>query len=329
MRRASVFALAMLAVLASAPGFASPFAYVTNQGSHDVSVIDLANRQTVTTIKVDRGPAAVATADATGSVFIGHPEAGSIAVIDMRSQQVVQRVQTPGGGGANGGGPMGLAVSPDGKRLLASDWAHGQLWVYDVADAPAGRVRELTRIAVGHYPAGVIFSPDGRSAFVAERDDDRVAVFDVETGALRERLDVGKHPFALAIDAARERLYVLNVYSDDISVIDLRSLKPLRRVPVGRAPYGAAVSADGRHLFVTNQQGDSVSMLDAETLEPITMLDGFGYPEGIAAHGDQMLVVNWMDDELSFLDAETGTQLARVRTGQNARGFGAFVGSPK
>lgn len=318
-------ALAWALVLGAAPLQAAPFAYITNQGSHDVSVIDLANGQPVATIPVDSGPAAVATSDATGAVFIGHPEAGSIAVIDMRQQALVQRLQTAG----KGGGPMGLAVNPDGTRLLASDWARSQAWIFDVAAAPSGPLREVASIPVGRYPAGVAWSPDGRLAFVAERDDDRIAVIDVASGRVQSRIEVGSHPFALAVDPQRQRLIVLNVYSNDLSVVDLRSLQVTQTVPVGKAPYGAALSSDGRRLFVTNQQADSVSVLDAETLQPLRTLTGFGYPEGIAAHGADILVVNWMDDELSIVDAETGAERSRVATGQNSRGFGAFVGTPK
>jgi YVTN family beta-propeller protein len=63
-------------------------------------------------------------------------------------------------------------------------------------------------------------------------------------------------------------------------------------------------------------------------LLPIETLRGFGYPEGIAAHGDHVLVVNWMDDRVSVLDARSGRTLQTIPTGQNSRGFGAFIGAP-
>lgn len=325
--RLTTFHAALLAfALTAAPGAgAAPFAYVTNQASHDVSVVDLATDRNIATVPVDRGPAGVAVANATGSVFVAHPEAGTIAVIDMRQQRVTQRLRTVEGSG----GPMGLAASADGRQLLATDWAHGALWIYDVSAAPAGALREIARVPVGRYPAGVAWSPDGREAYVAERDDDTVAVVDIRSASVRQRIRVGRHPFALMVDGPRQRLYALNVYSNDISVIDLRRHEVVRSVAVGKAPYGAALSSDGQRLFVTNQQADSVSMLDAESLRTLGTLDGFGYPEGIAANGDEILVVNWMDDELSVLDGRTGRERARVRTGQNSRGFGAFVGAPE
>jgi YVTN family beta-propeller protein len=99
-------------------------------------------------------------------------------------------------------------------------------------------------------------------------------------------------------------------------------------VKVGKAPYGAALAAGGSLLYVTNQHDDSVSVIDAATLKLQRTLAGFGYPEGIAAHGERVYVVNWMDDKLSVLDAKTGRLLGAIATGQNSRGFGAFIGMP-
>jgi len=39
-------------------------------------------------------------------------------------------------------------------------------------------------------------------------------------------------------------------------------------------------------------------------------------------------VVNWMDDNVQVLDAASGQKLKTIATGQNSRGFGAFIGAP-
>ena len=114
-----------------------------------------------------------------------------------------------------------------------------------------------------------------------------------------------------------------------MSVIDLARFEVLATVKVGKAPYGAALAADGALLYVTNQHADSVSVIDAGTLRVLSTLDGFAYPEGVAAHGERVYVVNWMDDNVSVLDARSGRALGTIATGQNSRGFGAFIGAPR
>jgi YVTN family beta-propeller protein len=186
-------------------------------------------------------------------------------------------------------------------------------------------------IAVGRAPAGLAVHDSGEAVFVAERDDDSVAVVEVITQRVIARAKVGTHPFALTFDAARQRLYVLNVQSDDVTVLDVRDvfrgrISVIATVPVGKAPYGAALADAGQLLYVTNQHDGTVSVIDAQQLSVVRTLKGFGYPEGVAARGDRVYVVNWMDDNVSVLDATTGALIRTIATGQNSRGFGAFIG---
>lgn len=297
---------------------AAPFAYITNQGSHDVSVVDLASQRVVATVPVGQSPAGVSACSGNGRVYVSNPDSRSISVIDMASRRVVQTWPA-------GSGPVGLAATPDCRELVVADWFKHQLLVYDTRSDSAPRT-----LAVGQAPAGVA-AAGGGLAFVAERDDDSVAVIDTVALRVRARVKVGSHPFALLLDVPRQRLYALNVQSNDVSVIDVRNPdqpRLLATVAVGDGPYGAALADGGRLLYVTNQLADTVSVVDAETLKPLRTLTGFGYPEGVAAHGDKVYVVNWMDNALSVLDAASGRLLATVATGRNSRGFGDFIGTP-
>lgn len=326
--------LALVIALALTPAafvHAEPFAYITNQGSHDVSVIDLALQKVVATVPVGRSPAGVAASSRTGRVFVSNPDSKTISVIDMRTQQVVDTLEA-------GDGPVGIDVAPDGSHVYAADWYRDSLLVFDVrATAQAlgqpnsGPHAPIASIKVGKAPAGVAASDRADVVFVAERDDDSVALVDVSAHRVRTRVRVGSHPFALLFDAPRQRLYVLNVQSDDISVLDTRDpnrLEVVATIKVGKAPYGAALVADGMLLYVTNQHDDTVSVIDASSLTLMRTLTGFSYPEGVAAHGDQIYVVNWMNDNVSVLDARSGLTLRSIATGKNSRGFGAFIGAP-
>ncbi len=313
-------------VLWAGSAHAAPFAYITNQGSHDVSVIDLATQQVIATVPVGRSPAGVVASSRAGKVFVSNPDSKSISVIDMRTQKVIATLPA-------GDGPVGIDASRDGTRLYAADWFKDRLLVFDTATNA-----QLAAIAVGKAPAGVAAKDDDpNTVFVAERDDDSVAVLDVAQQRVRSRVRVGTHPFALLYDSPRQRLYALNVQSNDVSVIDARdtrnavgsgTLTVIKTIKVGKAPYGAALADGGALLYVTNQHDDSVSVIDAETLQVVRTLTGFAYPEGIAAHADRVYVVNWMDDNVSVRNAKTGGPVSIISTGQNSRGFGAFIGAP-
>jgi len=314
-----------LALAPGAPLHAAPFAWITNQGSHDVSVIDLASQAVVGTIAVGRSPAGVVASSAAGRVFVTNPDSRTISVIDMRERRVVDTL-------AAGDGAVGIDASADGTRVYAADWYRNRLLVFDARAAAGTAPRApLASIAVGKAPAGVAAGDAPGTVFVAERDDDSVARVDVGAQRVRARAGVGSHPFALLFDAPRQRLYALNVQSDDVSVLDTRDpdrLDVIATVKVGKAPYGAALSPDGALLYVTNQHDDTVSVVDAATLATVRTLTGFAHPEGIAAHAQRVYVVNWMDDNVSVRDARSGRALGEIATGRNSRGFGAFIGAP-
>jgi YVTN family beta-propeller protein len=332
--RASIWGRTRIALaLALSPAAfvqAEPFAYITNQGSHDVSVIDLVSQKVVATVPVGRSPAGVAASSRAGRVFISNPDSKTISVIDMRTQRVVETLQA-------GEGPVGIDVAPDGSQVFATDWYSDRLLVFDVpaaahnADLAVAEHVAKASIKVGKAPAGVAASDRSDTVFVAERDDDSVALVDVRAQRVRTRVRVGSHPFALLFDAPRQRLYALNVQSDDVSVLDTRDplrLEVMATIKVGKAPYGAALTADGALLYVTNQHDESVSVIDASSLKVLRTLSGFDYPEGVAAHANKMYVVNWMTDSVTVLDARSGRALASIATGKNSRGFGAFIGAP-
>ncbi|MEY8877942.1 MAG: YncE family protein [Leptothrix sp. (in: b-proteobacteria)] len=326
--------LALLAtVLPERVAHAAPLAFITNQGSHDVSVLDLAEPvRVVATVPVGAAPAGVVASVAAGRVFVANAAGNSVSVIDLARGQVVDTF-------AAGAGAVGIDASADGRRLFVVDWYGAALRVFDArSHAP------LAQVDLGAAPAGVVVNGDGSVAWVAERDDDRIARIEVGrtdrsssssssseadtaavTARLTDRIGVGSHPFALLLDAPRQRLYALNVQSDSVSVIDTATRRVIATLATGHAPYGAALADGGRLLYVTNQHADSVSVFDADTLAPLRTLTGFGYPEGIAAHADRVYVVNWMDDNLQVLDARSGTRLQSVDLGRNPRGFGAFI----
>jgi len=90
----------LLMVLLPAAAQAAPFAWITNQGSHDVSVIDLALNRVVATVPVGQAPAGVVAASAMGEVYVANAASNSVSVINLSSRQVV--ASFPAGQGAVG-----------------------------------------------------------------------------------------------------------------------------------------------------------------------------------------------------------------------------------
>ncbi|MHC4347065.1 MAG: YVTN family beta-propeller repeat protein [Planctomycetota bacterium] len=107
--------------------------------------------------------------------------------------------------------PEDVAVSPDGRQALVTSGGADQVALIDVekllatVTAASDRQRRdvlpnhmgmsrrfvIKRIAVGSNPRGVVFSPDGRFAYVANALDDSVTVIDTAGRKVIGEIDLG------------------------------------------------------------------------------------------------------------------------------------------
>ncbi len=216
---------ACLPALVAASAAVGDYAFVTNQNSGDVSVLDLQARAEVMRIPVPGQPAGVA-ADGAGHFYTVSPGSKTVRRFDAASGEVLNAATLEGG-------PTGIALADRANRLFVSDWYNARIWALDPAT-----LEVLAVLETGAAPAGLAVSPDGRLLASADRDADQVSVFDLDDGpALRHRLDVGTRPFGLGF-APDGRLFVGNVGSDDVSVLDPVAGRTLATLPVGARPYG-------------------------------------------------------------------------------------------
>ena len=95
--------------------FSSDFAYITNQLSNSVSVINLENYKVVKEIPVGSKPAGVAVTKKGKLIFISNPESKEISVIDGLKLENIKNISL-------GKGPLGIALTKDDKLLLVADW---------------------------------------------------------------------------------------------------------------------------------------------------------------------------------------------------------------
>lgn len=173
--------------------------------------------------------------------------------------------------------PNGLAISPDGTRLLlSSGTVGGNVSAINVADKT---VTPILTMGAGIAPMGVAFSADGERGYVAAADianstNNSLVIFDPATGSI------------------------------------------LGTKPVDVLPTGIAIKPDGSRVFVSNQGGNSVSMYDTGTDTVTTQPVGLG-PTGIAAtpDGSRVLVANRASATVSFVDASSGAQLQTLSVG--------------
>lgn len=156
-------------------------AFTSNIGSGSVSELDLEARRFVRSIPVAPRVEGIAVTPDGRFVFAGSNTSGTVSVIDTRSGTVIDTL-------TGFRLPYRLAVSPDGSTAIACDPEGDAIHVIDVASRTSWKIDALPA------PRGVIFTSDGKTAFVTLAGGPSVGVVDLAARKVTRTIGVGNSP---------------------------------------------------------------------------------------------------------------------------------------
>ena len=115
------------------------------------------------------------------TAFVTNLDGGTVSTIDVKT-----RTKHPTDI-VLGGGPVGVAVTPDGKPAYVANQSSGTVSTIDVKT----RKKNPTDIPVGTDPNRAAVTPDGKTVFVTNNASNSVSTIDVKTRT--------KHPTDIAV----------------------------------------------------------------------------------------------------------------------------------
>ncbi len=262
-----------------------------------------------------------------GLLYVVESTAGRVGIIDLDDQMRVGSIALPQD-------PSGLALSADGSMLyVTAGVSTGEVYVVDTA------ARQITQtISVGHSPRAPV-PAFGDTLYVCEQFEHAVAVVDLNTGAVTDRVQVLREPFGAALTPDGSKLVVGNLLPHQpstqtgvgasVSIIDTASDRVSTNIvlpPGSHSLRDMAVSPDGAYAVVAHALGryrvpatqifrgwvntSALSIIDlaSETLYNTVELDdldeGAANPWGVAfaADGETLCVAHAGTHELSAID---------------------------
>jgi PQQ-dependent catabolism-associated beta-propeller protein len=211
--------------------------FVSNEEDSMLNVIDLVAGKRTSQVKVSGEPEGVKLSADGKLVYVTSEVAGVVHAVEVASGKILHNMKV-------GKRPRRFALSPDG----------GTLWVTNELDASVSVIDTKTHTVVATLafevkgarkaditPVGLVFTRDGKRAFVALGRANHVAFVDVATRKVSDLVLVGKRAWGVALDKAEKTLVVMNGLSDDVTIIDVAGAKAIKTVKVGRVPHSAVI----------------------------------------------------------------------------------------
>ncbi len=156
-----------------------------------------------------------------------------------------------------------IALSETGEQVAMVNPDEGTLAVVRTAD------NSRVTVATGAEPSSVVFAPDGKSAFVANRADGTVVRVDAidSTPTIGATVDVGSEPVGLALSPSGRTLFVAEFAESRVSVVDTGTMTVINSIKVDR-PRGLVVT--------NNNTADAPDTNDDD--ETLVVTEFFGTP---------------------------------------------------
>jgi YVTN family beta-propeller protein len=232
--------------------------------------------------------------DVPPRVYVPHSGEGTVAVIDPKRREVVDRFEV-------GVLPHHITPSWDMKRLYVTNTSSDSLTVINPRTGKPGRTIPVTD------PYNLYFTPDGEEAIVVAERYQRLDFRDPDTWELNDSVSI-PWPGVDHLDFSADGRYLIasTEFSGQAVKVNVRRKEVTGRVEVGEMPVDVKVAPDGRHFYVANQGRGGVSVIDPRRMREIDFL-----PTGEGAHGlalsrdaRSLYVSNRLAGTISVIDLE-------------------------
>lgn len=262
-------------------------------------------------------------------------EEGGVSVIDLRTLQVIRRVQP------SDIAPRGLAVTFDGKYVITSNKN-----TTDVAVFATPRLNMVTRLHIGDNPEFIKINPSGDRLFAtfepssrggppgaakpsADDDDNgppaQIASFHVGDWAPGPVSTAGQETEGMEFSRDGKLLLVANESQETIGVFDEATGTHVRDIDLkayGIRPRGLKVSPLGTGYAVTMETSGTLLTMDSN-FNVIKSVPTAAKPYGLTFDraGKRIFVSAALAGKLQVFSADSLQLLAEVPTGQRCWHF--------
>ena len=311
-RRASVLTFGIIICLI---GPAKAFmAYVSNEKSNTVSVIDTDRMETIKTIKVGQRPRGIELTKDDRYCLVAVGDDDTIQMIDTQSGEVIANLPS-------GPDPELFVLSPNGKVLYVANENDNTVTIIDMER----RVR-LGEVQVGVEPEGMGISPDGKVLVNTSETTNMAHFIDTDARKIIANVLVDSRPRFAAFKSDGSELWVSSEVGGTVSIIDPVRHQVTKKInfaiPGLRSeaiqPVGINITKDGKTGFVALGPANRVAVIDATTHEIKKYLLVGQRVRHMSFTPDEkyLLTTNGLSNDISLIDVASLKVIKSIQVGE-------------
>ena len=165
----------------------------------------------------------------------------------------------------------------------------------------------------------------GKLAFIANEDDESMAIVDLSSGQLRGRVKVSAEPEGVGVNPANGEVYATCEEKGEVFAIAPDQQRVVAKIDVGGRPRSVAFLPDGSRAYVACENGGYIAVIDTgshKVLSKIQLPQG-SLPMGsvISADGRELYVSTGRGNTIVVIDTKTNAVAATIPVGNRAWGI--------
>jgi len=216
--------------------------------------------------------------------------------------------------------PWGLAVSPNGKRVVSADAGARGIpltlldrrtdgWRIERRDVP--ETTDTTGNPQPEFP-GVAFGTNDE-LYASEGSSGGVRLIDIFTGKRKQVYSLNGNGFSgsnagdMVHDGRRRLLYVVDRANSRVAIVDTRKQRVASSVRTCEQPHAITLSPDGNRAYVACVSGDGLAVINLENPAVPKLVKSIptGTASAVAAQETHVYVASGDSDFISVVNAKT------------------------
>jgi|GEM_PF-1210729 len=313
-------------------GSISVLAYVPNQTSNTVSVINTATNTVIANIPVvpvGTNPYGVSITPDGSKVYVTNRLSTTVSVINTLTNNVIATIPV-------GYNPDGIIVTPDGSKVYVANLGSDEVSVINTATDAVITTIPIFMVGNPGGPERICVTPDGSKVYVTTNGSyyGYVTVINTATNTVLNTIQVGTDPISASVTPDGTKVYVANKGDNSVSVINTATNAVLTTFPVVDEPSSLCVTPDGSKIYIASNS-QTVGVFNTATNTLISTIPLLGtLPNGISVtpDGSKVYVTGsyyayYGGNYINVINTATNTVIDTIPVGLNSIAVGNFIGS--